>query len=98
MKLSELLEGLDYETTTYLYDGDKLVRYNGLAYVYDEMGCPTTYKNKTLTWSNGRLKTYDTTTFKYDTLGRRITKKNHEFVYAGLSKHLLRMKYARILA
>ena len=65
---------------TYEYEGNKLVRSIGSAaatYEYNNLGNPTVYRGKTLTWKYGtQLTKYDTTTFEYDGLGRRTKKWN----------------------
>ena len=79
-----LVENLDFETIQstipYLYKStgwrDQLVSYNGETFVYDSIGNPTTYRNKTLTWSHARqLDSFgDIASFKYNANGIRISK------------------------
>ena len=63
----------------YLDNSDKLVEFDGQSFVYDTIGNPTTYRNKTLVWENGRqLKSYqdgDTVyTYTYDCNALRTSK------------------------
>lgn len=61
-----LIENLDFETPTGTFDyayspngwKDQLKDYNGEKFVYDSLGNPTTYRNKTLLWSHGRQLDY----------------------------------------
>ena len=72
--LKENVEESAFTTSSYEYEGDKLLTYNGETFVYDEIGNPTTYRGKTATWSMGRrLTSYNGHTFTYDTKGRRLT-------------------------
>ena len=68
----------------YTYDdnSDQLMSYNSEAFVYDQIGNPTTYRGKTAVWEYGRqLKSYDGNTFSYDARGRRIAKNGITFIY-----------------
>ena len=81
------LEGIEHETKTYAYDGDKLISYDGQACEYDEVGNPTTYKNKVVTWEKDRNMTaYDGVAFAYDGRGRRMSKGNITFSYSASGK------------
>lgn len=52
-------------------------------FVYDELGNPTTYRNKNLTWSKGRqLVSFDGIEYKYNADGIRIAK-----TYNGVTTH-----------
>ncbi len=54
---------------------DQMTAYNGEKCVYDEMGRPTTYRNKTLAWSRyGTLASYNGNTYTYDANGIRLSK------------------------
>ena len=54
---------------------DQMTAYNGEKCVYDAMGRPTTYRNKTLAWSRyGTLASYNGNTYTYDANGIRLTK------------------------
>jgi len=54
---------------------DQLVKYNGESFVYDSLGNPTTYRDKTLTWKYGRqLAMFDTASYNYNADGIRISK------------------------
>ena len=58
--------------------------YNGETFIYDEIGNPTTYRNKILSWSHARqLDSFDTHTFKYNANGIRIQKDNIKFFLNG---------------
>ena len=75
---------LDCTCKLYTYDdnSDQLMSYNGEAFVYDQIGNPTTYRGKTAVWEYGRqLKSYDGNTFSYDARGRRIAKNGITFTY-----------------
>ena len=66
----------------YADNSDRLMSYNGEAFVYDLIGNPTTYRGKSATWSYGReLTTFDGNTFSYDARGRRTAKNNITFIY-----------------
>ena len=66
----------------YVYDGDKLISYNGENCAYNALGNPTTYRGKALEWQYGnRLTKYGTTTFTYDGAGRRVSKGSISFTY-----------------
>ena len=61
-----LSDNLDFETPTGTFDysysssgwKDQLKEYNGEKFVYDSLGNPTTYRDKTLLWSHGRQLDY----------------------------------------
>ena len=54
---------------------DQMTAYNGEKCVYDAMGRPTTYRNKTLAWSRyGTLASYNGNTYTYDANGIRLSK------------------------
>ena len=81
------LEGIEHETKTYLYDGDKLISYDGQPCEYDAIGNPTTYRGKTVTWEKDRNMTaYDGVAFAYDGRGRRMSKGNITFSYSASGK------------
>ena len=66
----------------YADNSDRLMSYNGEAFVYDLIGNPTTYRGKSAAWSYGReLTTFDGNTFSYDARGRRTAKNNITFIY-----------------
>ncbi|HIT61871.1 MAG TPA: RHS repeat protein, partial [Candidatus Caccovivens faecavium] len=79
-----LVENLDFETSTnsfnYSYSTkgwkDQLKEYNGEKFVYDSLGNPTTYRDKTLLWSHGRQldKFSDVAEYKYNANGIRTSK------------------------
>ena len=77
-----LIEESESTDKAYIYNGDKLLSYNGQAFDYDDMGNPKKYCGKTATWTNGRLlATYDGHTFTYDGQGRRITRDGISYTY-----------------
>ena len=81
------LEGIEHETKTYLYDGDKLISYDGQACEYDAIGNPTTYRGKAVTWEKDRNMTaYDGVAFAYDGRDRRMSKGNITFSYSAGGK------------
>ncbi len=54
---------------------DQMTAYNGEKCEYDEMGRPTTYRNKAMSWSRyGALTSYNGNTYTYDANGIRLTK------------------------
>ena len=70
----------------YLYKSsgwrDQLVSYNGETFEYDELGNPTKYRDKNLTWSHGRLlKSFGSHTFQSN--GIRIKKDNIKYFIDG---------------
>ena len=72
------LEDSGYICAWYLYkysEGNRLYGYNGQSCVYDDMGYPTQYRNKSATWSMvNRLASLGSATFTYDFEGTRLTK------------------------
>lgn len=79
-KLTETKDG--QEKDVYEYVGDKLVSYNGETCVYDNLGNPVEYRNKTLVWEYGkRLVNYGGVTFTYNAFGKRMSKNGINFVY-----------------
>ena len=50
MKDEELLEENSFTEKEYIYDGDKLISFNGQACEYGEIGNPTTYRGKSAYW------------------------------------------------
>ena len=79
-----LSDNLDFETPTGTFDysyssngwKDQLLAYNGEKFVYDALGNPTTYRDKTLLWSHGRQldKFADVAEYKYNANGIRTSK------------------------
>ncbi len=56
---------------------DQLLKFNNENFVYDNLGNPTTYRDKTLTWKYGRqLASFENITYKYNADGIRISKTN----------------------
>ena len=102
LKEKEEIEELSSEMKQYTYEGDKLLSYGTEAFTYDELGNPTVYRNRALTWEKGRqLKTIKngsgtTTTFVYDGQGRRNSKQTEseaEIVFTyGSDGRLLRQR------
>ena len=81
------LEELDSTDFTYIYNGDKLISYNGESFAYDVIGNPTTYRGKTLTWAKGRqLTNFNGVTFAYNGKGQRISKNNIKYTYDSNGK------------
>lgn len=68
-------------TVQYTYTGNKLTSYNGENCVYDAIGNPTTYSNKTATWKGRQMQSFNGITFKYDGRGRRIGKGGVTYYY-----------------
>ncbi len=65
----------------YTYSGNKLASYNGENCVYDAIGNPTTYRNKTATWKGRQMQSFNGIAFKYDGKGRRIGKGDVTYYY-----------------
>ena len=65
----------------FLYDGDKLIKYDDELIVYDQYNRPTNYRGLTMAWDKDRLVQYGNNTFSYDGLGRRISKNNINYLY-----------------
>ena len=81
-KSGEELTELDCTHFAYEYDGDRLVSYNGEKCAYNNLGSPTTYRDKQAQWQFGtRLRSLGAAAFNYDGFGKRIKKNNIEFVY-----------------
>ncbi|MBD5583540.1 MAG: hypothetical protein HDQ88_00425 [Clostridia bacterium] len=81
-KTGEELSELECTHYSYDYIGDKLVAYSNEGFAYNNLGSPTTYRNKVLQWQYGkRLINFDGTTFTYDGQGKRISKGAINFVY-----------------
>ena len=94
LKNREEAEEIASGVTGYVYEGDRLLTYGNENCEYDELGNPTVYRNRTLTWEKGRqLKTIKngsgtTTTFGYDGEGRRIQKNTIVYTYGSDGKLL----------
>lgn len=80
--LKESVEECEFTSVQYEYDGDKLLFYGTESCEYDDIGNPTTYRGKSVSWSNGRqMMNYDGTAFTYDGLGRRLSKGSITYTY-----------------
>ena len=89
LKESYLLEELTCTEKQYIYDGDKLLSYNGESCEYDSMGNPIVYRNKSATWQNGRqLVAFNGNTFSYDGFGNR-TQKNSNTTYYDCNNNVM---------
>ncbi len=91
VKNGEELSELTCKHFDYIYDGDRLIKILSAdgeeQFAYNNLGSPTTYRNKQLQWQYGRLLTkYGDTTFEYDGLGRRIKKSDIKYVYDSEGK------------
>ncbi len=78
--LIENIETLESINKKYSYNTtdwrDQLLEFDGQRIEYDEIGNPTTYRDKTLEWSHGRrLDRFDNVEFKYNVNGIRTSKK-----------------------
>ena len=81
------LEEIDFVDNTYVYDGDKLLSYNGNACRYNAHGNPTLYRGKSVSWRCiKQLVSYDGVTFSYDGFGRRIKKNDIKYVYDSANR------------
>ena len=77
------VEECTFTRIDYVYDGDRLISYNGQTFAYDAVGNPTTYRGNQTEWTMGKLTAYGNTTFTYDMQGRRLTKGDITFTYDG---------------
>lgn len=76
------IEELESEDKVYIYDGDKLLSFNGAECAYNETtGMQTKYRGKSLGWTNRRVSSYKGIEFSYDGQGRRIAKGNISYIY-----------------
>lgn len=76
------IEELDSEDKVYIYDGDKLLAFNGEECSYNETtNIQTTYRGKALVWTNRRVSNYNGVQFIYDGQGRRIAKDGISYTY-----------------
>lgn len=76
----------DETVINYTYSGNKLTSYNGENCVYDAIGNPTTYRNKTATWKGRQMQSFNGITFKYDGRGRRIDKGDVTYYYDSIDR------------
>ena len=83
---STLLEELDSEDEVYVYDGDRMVLYNGESCVYDSIGEPTTYRGKEVSWANGYIVRYNGLPISHDAQGRRTDRGGVSFTYDSNGK------------
>ncbi len=91
VKSGEELSELTCKHFDYMYEGDRLVKIlsdsGEETFAYNNLGSPTTYRNKQLQWQYGKLLTkYGDTTFEYDGSGRRIKKSKIEYIYDSAGK------------
>ena len=83
------IEELDSEDKVYIYDGDKLLAFNGEECAYNETtGVQTKYRGKSLGWTNRRVSSYKGIEFGYDGQGRRIAKGNISYIYDSQNRLL----------
>ena len=68
-------------STSYSYDGDRMMSFGNQACEYDKMGNPTTYRGKSATWKGRQMLSFDGNNFTYDGLGRRTSKNSLTFLY-----------------
>lgn len=83
------IEELESEDKVYIYDGDKLLSFNGEECAYNETtGIQTKYRGKSLGWANRRVSSYKGIEFGYDGQGRRIAKGNISYIYDSQNRLL----------
>ena len=76
------IEELDSQDKVYIYDGDKLLSFNGEECAYNEAAnVQTQYRGKALGWTDRRITSYNGVQFGYDGQGRRITKGDISYIY-----------------
>ena len=68
-------------STSYSYDGDRMMSFGNQACEYDKMGNPTTYRGKSATWKGRQMLSFDGNNFTYDGIGRRTSKNSLTFLY-----------------
>ena len=91
-KTSEIIDFTNANIERYSYDGDMLTSCNNDSFEYDELGNPTIFKNKTLSWNNSsQLTKFGDIDFDYDGYGKRIRKNSTYFIY-DTNKNLILMK------
>ena len=64
-----------------LYDGDKLISFDGESIIYDQYNRPTNYRGSTILWDGNKLVQFNNLAFSYDGLGRRISKGSISYLY-----------------
>lgn len=83
------IEELESEDKVYIYDGDKLLSFNGEECAYNETtGIQTKYRGKSLGWTNRRVSSYKGIEFGYDGQGRRIAKGSISYIYDSQNRLL----------
>ena len=69
-----------------LYEGDKLISFDGESIIYDQYNRPTNYRGSTMLWDGNKLVQFGNLTFSYDGLGRRISKGSIYYLYDSSNK------------
>lgn len=69
-----------------LYEGDKLISFDGESIIYDQYNRPTNYRGSTMLWYGNKLVQFGNLTFSYDGLGRRISKGSIYYLYDSSNK------------
>lgn len=69
-----------------LYEGDKLISFDGESIVYDQYNRPTNYRGNTMLWDGNKLVQFGNLAFAYDGLGRRISKGSIYYLYDSSNK------------
>lgn len=64
-----------------LYEGDKLISFDGESIVYDQYNRPINYRGNTMLWDHNKLTQFGNVSFAYDGLGRRISKGSIYYLY-----------------
>lgn len=64
-----------------LYEGDKLISFDGESIIYDQYNRPTNYRGSTILWDGNKLVQFNNLAFSYDGLGRRISKGSISYLY-----------------
>ncbi len=82
--VGELCEEHKRKRYEYVYEGDRLISYDGKSCEYDENGNPLKYFGADLTWTRGRLlECYDDNLFYYNADGIRYKKNSTEYILDG---------------
>ena len=68
-------------STSYSYNGDRMMSFGNQACEYDNMGNPTKYRGKSATWKGRQMLSFDGNNFTYDGIGRRTSKNSLTFLY-----------------
>ena len=69
-----------------LYDGDKMISFDGESIIYDQYNRPINYRGVAMSWDRNNLTQFGNLSFAYDGLGRRISKGSISYLYDSNSQ------------